>query len=72
MGHSSINMRFDLYGHLFENTEADRADMAKIEAAVRAALATRLQHAGEFCSQNNKRGRSYSPCRSGRGVAQPG
>jgi len=37
MGHSSINMRFDLYGHLFENTEADRADMAKIEAAVRAA-----------------------------------
>ena len=37
MGHSSINMTFDLYGHLFENTEADRADMAKIEAAVRAA-----------------------------------
>jgi integrase len=37
MGHSSINMTFDLYGHLFENTEADRADMAKIEAAIRAA-----------------------------------
>ena len=37
MGHSSINMTFDLYGHLFENIEADRADMAKIEAAVRAA-----------------------------------
>jgi integrase len=37
MGHSSINMTLDLYGHLFENTEADRADMAKIEAAVRAA-----------------------------------
>jgi integrase len=36
MGHSSINMTFDLYGHLFENTEADRPDMAKIEAAVRA------------------------------------
>lgn len=33
----TINMRFDLYGHLFENIEADRADMAKIEAAVRAA-----------------------------------
>jgi hypothetical protein len=25
MGHSSINMTFDLYGHLFENVEADRA-----------------------------------------------
>jgi integrase len=37
MGHSSINMTFDLYGHLFENLEADRADMAKIEAAIRAA-----------------------------------
>lgn len=37
MGHSSINMTFDLYGHLFENIEADRADMAKIEAAIRAA-----------------------------------
>jgi integrase len=37
MGHSSINMTFDLYGHLLENIEADRADMAKIEAAVRAA-----------------------------------
>jgi hypothetical protein len=30
-------MTFDRYGHLFENVEADRADMAKIEAAVRAA-----------------------------------
>jgi integrase len=37
MGHSSINMTFDLYGHLFENVEKDRDDMAKIEAAVRAA-----------------------------------
>jgi integrase len=37
MGHSSMSMTFDLYGHLFENIEADRADMAKIEAAVRAA-----------------------------------
>jgi integrase len=37
MGHASINMTFDRYGHLFENAEADRADMAKIEAAVRAA-----------------------------------
>jgi integrase len=37
MGHSSINMTFDLYGHLFENIEADRAAMAKFEAAVRAA-----------------------------------
>lgn len=37
MGHASINMTFDRYGHLFESVEADRADMAKIEAAVRAA-----------------------------------
>jgi integrase len=37
MGHASINMTFDRYGHLFENVDADRDDMAKIEAAVRAA-----------------------------------
>jgi integrase len=37
MGHASVTMTFDLYGHLFESVEADRADMAKIEAAVRAA-----------------------------------
>ena len=37
MGHASINMTFDRYGHLFENVEADRADMAKIEAAIRVA-----------------------------------
>ena len=37
MGHAAISMTFDHYGHLFEDVEADRADMAKIEAAVRAA-----------------------------------
>jgi integrase len=37
MGHSSINMTFDRYGHLFEDVEADRDDMAKIEMAVRSA-----------------------------------
>ena len=37
MGHSSVRMTFDLYGHLFGDIEADKADMAKIEAAVRAA-----------------------------------
>ena len=35
MGHSSVTMTF--YGHLFDDIEADKADMAKIEAAVRAA-----------------------------------
>jgi hypothetical protein len=30
-------MTFDLYGHLLENVEADRTDMAKIEAAIRTA-----------------------------------
>jgi integrase len=34
MRHSSIRMTFDLYGHLFENLEAD---MAKIGSAVSAA-----------------------------------
>jgi hypothetical protein len=28
---------YDLYGHLFESVEADREDMKKVEAAVRAA-----------------------------------
>jgi integrase len=37
MGHASITLTFDLYGHLLESVEADRAAMAKIEAAVRAA-----------------------------------
>jgi len=37
MGHAAISMTFDHYGHLFEDVEADRADMAKIEAAIRAA-----------------------------------
>ena len=37
MGHGRITMTFDLYGHLFENVEADREDMKKLEAAVRAA-----------------------------------
>jgi len=37
MDHSSINTTFDLYRHALEDLEADRADMAKIEAAIRAA-----------------------------------
>jgi integrase len=37
MGHSSVTMTFDRYGHLFEDVTADREDMAKIEAAVRSA-----------------------------------
>jgi hypothetical protein len=34
MGHASISVTFDRYGHLFESTESDRADMEKIERAV--------------------------------------
>lgn len=34
MGHAKITMTFDLYGHLFEDVEADREDMKKLEAAV--------------------------------------
>jgi len=37
MGHSSVRMTFDLYGHLFDDIEKDRADLATIEAAIRAA-----------------------------------
>lgn len=37
MGHSSVQMTFDLYGHLFDDIEKDCADMATIEAAIRAA-----------------------------------
>jgi integrase len=37
MGHASVTMTFDRYGHLFEDVESDRADMAKIEAAIRIA-----------------------------------
>ena len=37
MGHSSINMTFDLYGHLYDDTDADRDAMKKIEAAINAA-----------------------------------
>ena len=37
MGHSSITITFDLYGHLFEDKAADREAMKKIEAAIVAA-----------------------------------
>jgi integrase len=37
MGHGSIKMTFDLYGHLFESKDADREDMKRLEAAVRIA-----------------------------------
>ena len=32
LGHSSITMTFDLYGHLWPDTEDDAAGMARIEA----------------------------------------
>jgi integrase len=37
MGHAKISMTYDLYGHLFDDPEADREAMKKIEAAVLAA-----------------------------------
>jgi integrase len=37
MGHSSIKMTFDLYGHLFGSVEADKAAMEAMEKAVTAA-----------------------------------
>jgi len=36
VGHSSITMTYDTYGHLFKNPEADSAAMARMEKAVRA------------------------------------
>ncbi len=37
MGHASIKMTFDLYGHLFDDPESDREAMKKLEAAIVAA-----------------------------------
>ena len=37
MGHSSIKMTFDLYGHLFEDLEGDREAMQRLDAAISAA-----------------------------------
>jgi integrase len=34
MGHANISMTFDLYGHLFEDPEADRSAMARLEFAL--------------------------------------
>jgi len=34
MGHSSITMTFDLYGHLFPSPEDDRKAMAELQARV--------------------------------------
>jgi integrase len=37
LGHSSIRMSYDLYGHLFEDRESDQLALEKLEAAVVAA-----------------------------------
>lgn len=37
LGHSSITMTFDTYGHLFHDAESDREMMAKLEEGVMAA-----------------------------------
>jgi integrase len=37
MGHSSITVTYDVYGHLFKDKDADRDAMTKIEAAISAA-----------------------------------
>lgn len=37
MGHASITMTYDHYGHLFEDAAADSAAMGKLEAALRVA-----------------------------------
>lgn len=37
LGHASITMTFDRYGHLFEDHDGDREAMKKLEAAIVAA-----------------------------------
>ena len=37
MGHSSITVTYDTYGHLFKDKDADRDAMKRIEAAIAAA-----------------------------------
>ena len=37
LGHASITMTFDRYGHLFEDRDGDKEAMKKLEAAVAAA-----------------------------------
>ena len=37
MGHASITMTFDRYGHLFSDPEGDKEAMKKLEAAIVAA-----------------------------------
>jgi integrase len=37
MGHASVTMAMDRYGHLLEDLSADAADMARLEEAVRSA-----------------------------------
>jgi len=45
MGHSSIQVTFDTYGHLFEQAEADSAVMQAVEREIIGAVrANRLQH----------------------------
>ncbi len=34
MGHSSIQVTYDLYGHLWQDSEADAKTMARIEAGL--------------------------------------
>jgi integrase len=35
MGHSSIAVTYDTYGHLFEDGDGDQAAMAAVEASLR-------------------------------------
>jgi integrase len=37
MGHASISMTFDLYGHVFPSAESDKEAMRKLDAAISAA-----------------------------------
>jgi integrase len=37
LGHASITMTYDCYGHLFQDSDSDKQAMKKLEAAVIAA-----------------------------------
>jgi hypothetical protein len=64
MGHASVRLTFDLYGHLFENIEADREAMAKIENAKKPIDSTESKGLTRRCPARQAITAMAKPCRS--------
>ena len=60
MGHSSITVTMDTYGHLFPRGD-DAAELATAEAALLEVNATQTQHAGRFTRHNNGHSQTLTP-----------